>query len=194
MQIGAGFVWVGEASVLRRYRGHLRQTFWGTGNGNEIRGRSVAGIRGCMLGAMPLAMAEDAPATGVPELSIAQNWNDPVRAAFAQRGITYGVNWSGEYWNVAKGGNSHGLDISMACSRHIPTSILTSSTGWKGGTIHASAYYLHGVGPSTERANNIFAVSNIEGLETFRLFRTLVRAISAPGQAESSHRLACRRQ
>ena len=61
-----------------------------------------------MLGAMPLAMAEDAPATGVPEESIAQDWNDPVRAAFAQRGITYGVNWIGEYWNVAKGGNSTG--------------------------------------------------------------------------------------
>ena len=60
------------------------------------------------LAATSDANAEDKPATGVPEESIAQDWNDPVRAAFAQRGITYGVNWIGEYWNVAKGGNSPG--------------------------------------------------------------------------------------
>jgi porin len=39
-------------------------------------------------------------APGVPEESIAQDWNDPVRAAFAQRGILYDVNWIGEYFNV----------------------------------------------------------------------------------------------
>jgi porin len=122
-----------------------------------------------VLGAMPLAMAEDAPVTGVPEESIAQNWNDPVRAAFAQRGITYGVNWSGEYWNVAKGGNSQGSNFDGLLATYTDID-LDKLTGWKGATIHASAYYLHGVGASTERVNNIFAVSNIEGLETFRLF------------------------
>jgi porin len=42
--------------------------------------------------------------------------------------------------------------------------------GWKGAVVHANAYYIHGIGPSTERIGNIFTVSNIEGDETFRLF------------------------
>ena len=137
-----------------------------------------------VLGAMPLAMAEDAPATGVPELSIAQNWNDPVRAAFAQRGITYGVNWSGEYWNVVKDGNSTGsyFDGLLATYTDID---LEKLVGWKGGAIHASAYYLHGVGPSTDRAATFSRSAISRAWRRSGSIRTLVRAISAPGQAES---------
>jgi porin len=118
------------------------------------------------LAATSDANAEDKPATGVPEESIAQDWNDPVRAAFAQRGVTYGVNWIGEYWNVAKGGNSPGsyFDGLLVTYSDID---LEKLVGWKGGAIRASAYYIHGIGPSTGTLD-IFAVSNIEGLETFR--------------------------
>jgi porin len=122
-----------------------------------------------VLAVAPSANAEDKPVTGVPEESIAQDWNDPVRASFAQRGITYGVNWSGEYWNVVKGGNSTGSNFDGLLATYTDID-LEKLLGWKGGAIHASAYYLHGMGPSTERVGNIFAVSNIEGLETFRLF------------------------
>ena len=58
----------------------------------------------------------------------------------------------------------------MACSRHIPTSILRSSpAGRAAPSTPAPITFTASVlrqGP----ANNIFAVSNIEGLETFRLF------------------------
>ena len=40
--------------------------------------------------------------------------------------------------------------------------------GWRGGTFHANAYYVHGIGP-TSNTGSIFAVSNLEGFETVRL-------------------------
>jgi porin len=117
----------------------------------------------------PEARAEDKPVTGIPEESIEQGFSDPVRAAFAQRGILYGVNWIGEYWNVAKGANSTGSNFDGRLEVYADID-LEKLIGWKGGVVHANAYYIHGVGASTERVGNIFAVSNIEGLETFRLF------------------------
>ncbi|SFV29319.1 porin [Hyphomicrobium facile] len=112
--------------------------------------------------------AEEASITGVPEDSLAAGWNDPVRAAFASRGITYGVNWIGEYWNVASGGNSQGSNFDGRFDVHTDID-LEKLVGWKGAVIHANAFYIHGIGASTERVGNIFAVSNIEGYETFRL-------------------------
>ena len=103
------------------------------------------------LAATSDANAEDKPATGVPEESIAQDWNDPVRAAFAQRGVTYGVNWIGEYWNVAKGGNSPGSSFFDGLLTTYADIDLEKLLGWKGGAIHANSFYLHGIGPSTER-------------------------------------------
>ena len=52
--------------------------------------------------------ANEAP-TGIPESSIARNFPnnldpDGFRAALAQRGITYGVNYIGEVFGVADGG------------------------------------------------------------------------------------------
>jgi porin len=118
---------------------------------------------------MSSAIADDGPVTGVPEDSIAQGWNDPVRAAFAQRGVTYGVNWIGEYFNVVSGGNSQGSNFDGRLEVYTDID-LEKAIGWKGGTIHANGYYIHGIGPSSERLGNIFAVSNIEALETVRLF------------------------
>ena len=120
------------------------------------------------LAATSDANAKDKPATGVPEELIAQDWNDPVRAAFAQRGVTYGVNWIGEYWNVAKGGNSPGSSFFDGLLTTYADIDLEKLLGWKGGAIHANSFYLHGIGPSPS-ARDIFAVSNIEGVETLRL-------------------------
>ena len=166
---GQGLLGLSRRRYFDGIEGISGRRFGGRGMAMKFAAGALPVFAAAMLGAMPLAMAEDAPATGVPEVSIAQNWNDPVRAAFAQRGITYGVNWSGEYWNVAKGGNSQGSNFDGLLATYTDID-LDKLTGWKGATIHASAYYLHGVGASTERVNNIFAVSNIEGLETFRLF------------------------
>ncbi len=115
------------------------------------------------------ASADEKQQTGVPDDSIAQGSNDPVRAIFAQRGILYGINWIGEYWNVAKGANSNGSNFDGRLEVYTDVD-LEKLVGWKGGAIHANAYYIHGVGPTTQRIGNIFTVSNIEADETFRLF------------------------
>jgi porin len=116
-----------------------------------------------------LAAADDKPQTGVPDDSIAQGSNDPVRAAFAEHGILYGIKWIGEYWNVAKGANSNGSNFDGRLEVYTDVD-LEKLVGWKGGTIHANAYYIHGIGPTAERIGNIFTVSNIEADEAFRLF------------------------
>lgn len=119
------------------------------------------------LGAATGAHAEDKPVTGVPEESIAQDWNDPVRAAFAQRGIQYGVNYTGEYYNVTSGGVSRGSTYNGLIETYVDLD-LEKLFGWKGAAIHANAYYVHGIGPTTN-TGSIFAVSNLEGFETLRL-------------------------
>jgi porin len=121
------------------------------------------------LAAAHAAQADDKPATGVPEESIAQDWNDPVRAAFAQRGILYGVNWTGEYFNVLSGGNSTGSSFDGKLEVFTDVNLETL-VGWKGAVVHANGFYIHGIGPSTEHVGNLFAVSNVEALETVRLF------------------------
>ena len=115
------------------------------------------------------ARAEDKPVTGIPDESIEQGSAIPCAPLSLQRGILYGVNWIGEYWNVAKGANSTGSNFDGRLEVYADID-LEKLIGWKGGVIHANAYYIHGVGASTERVGNIFAVSNIEGLETIPLF------------------------
>jgi porin len=118
------------------------------------------------FGAVSAARADDA-ANGVPEDSIAQGWNDPVRAAFAQRGVLYGLNYTGEYYDVTSGGVSRGSTYNGLIETYVDID-LQKMLGWRGATIHANAYYVHGIGPTTN-TGSIFAVSNLEGLETLRL-------------------------
>lgn len=121
------------------------------------------------FGVVTGARAEDKPVTGIPDESIAQGWDDPVRAAFARQGILYGVNWTGEYWNVAKGANSRGSNFDGLLEVYTDVD-LDKLLGWKGGAIHANAYYIHGIGPTGDRIGSIFPASNIEADESFRLF------------------------
>jgi porin len=120
------------------------------------------------LGLASVAHAEeDKPLTGVPDESIAQDWNDPARAAFARRGILYGLNYTGEYYNVTSGGVSRGSTYNGLIETYVDLD-LEKLLGWKGAAIHANAYYVHGIGPST-KTGSLFAVSNLEGFETVRL-------------------------
>lgn len=123
---------------------------------------------GLLISATALEAEERAAPTGVPEDSIAKDWSDPMRAAFAKQGILYGFGYSGEYWNVARGGNSQGSNYDGLVSGFTDID-LDKLMGWKGGAIHASAYYINGVGPSRGRIGNLFFASNIEGDERLRL-------------------------
>ena len=92
-----------------------------------------------------------------------------VRANLAGVGVTYGVNYAGEFFDVARGGVTRGTSINGRIEAYTDVD-LEKFVGWNGGTFHANVYYIHGEGPSTKRIGNIFAVSNIEALETARLF------------------------
>jgi len=125
-----------------------------------------------MVGAAdaPHASAEDGqPPTGLPENSIAAYLPyDVARASLAARGVTYGVNYTGEVYDVASGGLSRGATYNGLAEGYADVD-LEKVLGWKGAALHANVYYVHGEGPSSKRIGNIFAVSNLEGLEAFRL-------------------------
>ena len=105
---------------------------------------------------------------GLPEVSIARELPyDAARASLAAAGITYGVNYTGEYFNVFSGGLSRGSTYDGVIEGVVDID-LEKVLGWKGAVIHANAFYIHGIGPTT-KTGSIFAVSNLEGLETLRL-------------------------
>ena len=133
-----------------------------------MKRRNILALAALAMTATDSVMADDGALTGVPEDSIATGWNDPVRASFARSGINYGVNYTGEYYNVTSGGISQGSSFNGLVETYADID-LDRLLGWKGATFHVNAFYLHGEGPTAKHVGNIFAVSNLEGLETFRL-------------------------
>ncbi|MFA5958537.1 carbohydrate porin [Hyphomicrobium sp.] len=120
------------------------------------------------LMAATAAKAEDKPDIGVPDESIAADLPfDSVRASLAASGVKYGVNYNGEYYDVTSGGLSRGSTYNGLIETYVDLD-LEKIMGWKGATIHANAFYVHGDGP-TAKTGSIFAVSNLEGFETVRL-------------------------
>lgn len=114
------------------------------------------------------ARAGEKPDTGVPEFSIAQDMPfDATRAALAASGIRYGLNYTGEYYDVTSGGVSRGSTYNGLIETYVDLD-LEKLLGWKGAAIHANAFYVHGDGP-TNKTGSTFAVSNLEGFETVRL-------------------------
>lgn len=124
-------------------------------------------VLGSLVAAGPLK-AEDKPDIGVPDESIAQDLPyDAARAAMAARGVKYGLNYNGEYYDVTSGGLSRGSTYNGLIETYVDLD-LEKLLGWKGAAIHANAFYVHGDGP-TNKTGSIFAVSNLEGYETIRL-------------------------
>ncbi len=114
------------------------------------------------------ARADDKIETGVPDESIAKDWNDPVRASFAHRGITYGLNYTGEVFDVPSGGFSRGSSYNGLVETVFDIDF-EKLAGWKGLTFHTNVYYIHGIGPTADHIGALFPVSNLEALESFRL-------------------------
>lgn len=124
-------------------------------------------LLGSLAGATELK-AEDKPDNGVPEFSIAQDLPyDAARASAAVHGIKYGLNYTGEYYDVTSGGVARGSTYNGLIETYVDLD-LEKLLGWKGAAIHANAFYIHGLGP-TAKTGSAFAVSNLEGVETLRL-------------------------
>jgi porin len=122
------------------------------------------------------AVAQDAeePPTGIPESSIARNFPnngdaDGRRAALAQRGITFGINYYGEGFANVDGGIRTGTRYSGMLETIVDVD-LEKLKGWRGLTFHTSAFQLHGRGISANHVGLLNPVSNIEATPSTRLF------------------------
>lgn len=127
-------------------------------------GGAAAGLCASLLP----AVAEEA-ASGVADDSIANYLPyDAARASLAASGITYGLVYTGEVYVVSSGGVSRGATYNGLVEGVVDVD-MEKLTGWRGATLHANIYYVHGEGPTTKRVQNIFAISNLEGEEALRL-------------------------
>jgi porin len=121
------------------------------------------------------AHAQDAkPDNGIPDPSIATSLphnGDPYgrRAALANRGITYGVNYTGEVFGVADGGISRGSHY-HGLLETILNIDFEKLAGWRGLTFKANAFQIHGTPISAEHIGLLNPVSNIEATPATRLF------------------------
>jgi porin len=122
-----------------------------------------------------LAVALPVPALGAdeeppPAASIATSlpFADP-RAGLKAAGIDLSYAYIGEYFNVVSGGVSHGSSFNGRLEQTLYAD-LDKVAGWKGGTLHAHIFAIHGQGPAAKHLGGVATVSNIEALETVRLF------------------------
>lgn len=110
-------------------------------------------------GAQPGSIATNFPANGDP---------DGRRKALAERGITYGLNYVGEFQNNVVGGIRTG-GIYIGRLEGIVEMDLAKIAGMKGLTFHANAYQIHGKGLTGDYIGNIMTTSFIEARATTRL-------------------------
>jgi porin len=114
----------------------------------------------------------ESAATGIPNPSIATSLpsnGDPsgARAALAALGVTYGLNYVGELFDVTSGGLSRGT-ASDGRLEGVTDIDLEIFAGWKGAKFHTNLWYIHGVGPNFKRVGALNSISNLEALETVR--------------------------
>ncbi len=97
------------------------------------------------------------------------NWLG-TRDALEDRGIELFGGYTAEVWGNVSGGEQRGVVYTGLLEFGL-TLELDPLVGWQGATLHNSWLWLSGQGPSERLVgDNIFAVSNIEGFATFRMF------------------------
>jgi porin len=92
-----------------------------------------------------------------------------LRKELAQDGFDFGIVYIGEAFADLAGGIHRGMvyEGRLAIALDIDPG---KQTPWRGATIHASIYQIHGHGPSQNLAGNFLDVSGIEALPSTRLF------------------------
>jgi len=109
---------------------------------------------------------------GLPEASIATSLNGgpdaSARAALAERGITYGINYIGETFS-SSGGAKDGSTYQGRLELLVDAD-LEKLWGLKGLTFHANGYQIHGKGLGNNLGGPLMAISSIEAEASTRLF------------------------
>ena len=110
-------------------------------------------------GAQSGSIATNFPANGDP---------DGRRKALADKGLTYGLNYVGEFQNNVAGGIRTG-GIYIGRLEGIVEIDLAKAASMKGLTFHANAYQIHGKGLTGDNVGSIMTTSFIEARATTRL-------------------------
>jgi porin len=98
-------------------------------------------------------------------------YGDPggYRAYLAARGFTYSLTYIGETFGIVSGGQQRGGIYEGRLDGQFDAD-LDKILGWRGATLHASLYQIHGHGLSRYDLGNLATVSSIEALSSSRLF------------------------
>ena len=99
----------------------------------------------------------------------AVDFRDDLKAA----GIDVTYNYTAEYFNVVSGGVSQGSSFNGLLEQKVYLD-LEKLGGWRGAQLHAHAFGIHGKGAGVAHLGDVTSVSNIEALETVRLFELWV--------------------
>jgi len=138
----------------------------------------VRSLRCVVLLASALTCAPAAAQTildGVPEPSIATSLPpslaDPanMRSSLASAGITYGFNYTSDVLGNVSGGIERRTHFAGLLEVYADIEF-EKLAGWRGLTLHASGYQIHGTSISGETLGSFAAVSNVEAYPSTRLF------------------------
>jgi porin len=140
---------------------------------NHRLAAAFAIVAACALSQSTPGRAEPTEKTGIPDDSIAKSLpsnGDPVgyRKALAGSGVTYGITAINEGWANTEGGLRRGFAGNGRIELFTDADLETLA-GAKGLTFHANAFWIYGGNIGREFAGNLFVISNIEAVRTFRL-------------------------
>ncbi|MGX7704478.1 carbohydrate porin [Methylobacterium sp. Gmos1] len=98
-------------------------------------------------------------------------YGDPsgLRAALAERGITYTITYIGEALANLRGGLKRGATYGGRLDTSLDVD-LDRLAGWTGAKFHTDFFQIHGHGMSRSYVDNLTTVSGIEALPATRLF------------------------
>jgi porin len=92
-----------------------------------------------------------------------------LRSRLEDQGVKFGIQEQSEVWGNLAGGIRTGTVYDGLTTLSL-TLDLNKMADWTGGTFFASAYQIHGRGPSANLAGNLQTISNIEALRGSLLF------------------------
>lgn len=146
--------------------------------GATRRGAAALALATCLAFPATVSLAEEGGPwwlIGVGDASIASSLPPSLasagglRPALAAYGITFELNYLGEYFGNTQGGERKGSTYDGVFEAAVEID-LEKFIGWRGGTFFANGFQIHGKGLSTFWLGNLMPVSNAEAQPATRLF------------------------
>ena len=92
-----------------------------------------------------------------------------LRSVLGGRGVTFTFNYIGEAYRNVRGGETRRAIYEGRLEMSLDLD-LERMLGWRGGTLHATGYQIHGRGLSAGALGNLLTISGIEARPGARLF------------------------